>query len=63
LSDLLTEFQSQNELDNLINIISNGTAVTWQHINMLGEYDFNSIQFDNSRFDMQKLKAWKYLKN
>jgi TnpA family transposase len=64
LSNLLTDYQSQDELEELIAVIRNGTAVTWQHINMIGEYDFNTIQFDQSlRFDMQKLKAWKYLKS
>ena len=61
LSNLLTDYKSQDELEELIEVVRNGTAVTWQHINMLGEYDFNTLQFDlSSRFDMPKLKAWKY---
>jgi TnpA family transposase len=61
LSNLLTDYQSRDELEELIEVVRNGTAVTWQHINMLGEYDFNTLQFNqSSRFDMPKLKAWKY---
>ena len=45
------------------NVIQNGIAVTWWHINMLGEYDFSKQQSEKGgRFDIQKLKSWKYLK-
>ena len=29
-------------MEDMIAIIRNGTAVAWQHINMLGEYDFDN---------------------
>lgn len=41
ISQLLasTEKDKRNEL---LNIITNGSIMTWQHINMLGEYDFRN---------------------
>ena len=36
-------------------------GVAWQHINLLGEYDFNQL-LDNrpSRFDINQILAWKF---
>ncbi len=61
LSELVLKIKSQEELEEMIDVIRNGTAITWQHINMLGEYDFSKLVSDKTlRFDMQKLKSWKY---
>ncbi len=40
LSELLARIDSQPVLEEMISVIDNGTAVTWQHVNMMGEYDF-----------------------
>lgn len=61
LSELLTKIGSQEELEELIAIIRNSTAVVWHHVNMMGEYDFTKLLINNDlRFDMQKLRAWKF---
>ena len=63
LSDLITKVESQEELEDFVNSIRNGTAVAWEHINMLGEYDFTKLLNNKTlRFDMQKLMAMKYPK-
>ena len=66
LSELITKIKSQEELEEIMAVIKNSTAVAWHHINMLGEYDLTRTAFrkllNNSklRFDIEKLKAWKY---
>lgn len=63
LSDLITKVESQEELEDFVSSIRNGTAVAWEHINMLGEYDFTKLLNNKDlRFDMQKLMAMKYPK-
>lgn len=40
-------------------IIKNGSMLTWQHVNMRGEYDFTSAASNGSPFDMTKILALK----
>jgi hypothetical protein len=62
LSELLTKVESEKALEEMIDVIRNGTAVAWQHVNMLGEYDFNKLFTDRElRFDLKKIFEWKYL--
>ena len=44
----------------MLEVIRNGTAVAWQHINMLRKYDFNQL-FDNQLygFDLAQILDWK----
>lgn len=64
LSDLLSKANSQQEVEEIIAVVKNGTPVIWQHINLLGEYDFNQLLSNHIlQFGIQKLKAWKYAKN
>ena len=63
LSDLIIKVESPEELEDIVSSIRNGTAVAWEHINMLGEYDFSKLLNNKTlRFDMQKLMAMKYPK-
>ena len=65
---MLTKVQSQEELEEITAVIKNSTAVVWHHVNMMGEYDFIRAAFrkflnnNNLRFDIEKIKAWKYRK-
>ena len=61
LSELLARIDSQPVLEEMISVIGNGTAVTWQHVNMMGEYDFIKL-LDNKplRFDLERIFQWKY---
>jgi TnpA family transposase len=61
LSELLTKVESEEAMEDMIAIIRNGTAVAWQHINMLGEYDFDKmITNEKLRFDLKKIFEWKH---
>jgi TnpA family transposase len=63
LSDLLSKVEQQEEIEEIIVTVRNSTALTWKHINFIGEYDFTNLLNDKElRFDMAKLKAWKYQK-
>ena len=54
LSEMLTKVQSQEELEEIM-------AVVWHHVNMMGEYDFTKLlNKNNLRFDIDKIRAWKY---
>ena len=41
LSQLIYDAKTKEDRDHIINIIKNGSVVTWQHINMQGEYNFS----------------------
>ena len=68
LSDLLSKVEQQEEIEEIILTVRNSTALTWKHINFIGEYDFTRAAFRNLlndkelRFDMKKLKTWDYQK-
>jgi len=41
LSQLIFNAETKEEKKHIIDIIKNGSVVTWQHINMQGEYNFS----------------------
>jgi hypothetical protein len=48
-------------MDEMLKVIRNGTAVAWQHINMIGEYDFSKLtDLSTSRFNIKQILAWRY---
>ena len=63
LSEILTKVQSQEELEEIMAVIKNSTAVVWHHVNMMGEYDLTRAAFrkllnnNNLRFDIEKIRA------
>jgi hypothetical protein len=40
LSQLLSSTEEKTKRDELLKIIKNGSIMYWQHINLLGKYDF-----------------------
>ena len=63
LSEMLTKVQSEEELEEIMSVIKNSTAVVWHHVNMMGEYDFTKLLNNNNlRFDIDKIRARKYRK-
>jgi len=48
LSQLLLKAKTGYEKKKLIHTIKNGSVITWQHINLQGEYDFSSKTLENS---------------
>jgi len=47
LSKLISDAESDDQKANLINTIKNGSVITWQHINLQGEYDFSEERLEN----------------
>ena len=59
LSQLLATTEDKIKRDELLKIIKNGSIMSWQHINLLGEYDFRNKQAVNELFfDIEKILAW-----
>lgn len=59
LSQLLATTEDQEKRSEFLKIIQNGSIMTWQHINMLGEYDFrNKTASNEKKFDLEKILAW-----
>ena len=48
LSKLIYNAQSEEEKQELIDTIKNGSVVVWQHINLQGEYDFSDEMLKDS---------------
>lgn len=61
LSQLILSAKTRNDKTALVKIIQSGSMLTWQHVNMRGEYDFtkaaNSTNFDLSRILALKVEA------
>lgn len=52
LSQLLANCQDEQERNEMVSMIKNGSVLTWRHVNLHGEYDFRRQASNESRFDM-----------
>lgn len=59
LSQRLIAAKNPQEQKAILQIIKNGSVMTWQHVNMRGEYDFTRRAANDSPFDMAKILALK----
>jgi len=41
----------------MLDAITSGSLLTWQHVNMQGEYDFRRIAANDDSFDMGQILA------
>jgi len=50
-----------NDLDQrkMLHDITRGSLLTWQHVNLQGEYDFRQVAVNDKPFDMRKIMALK----
>jgi hypothetical protein len=48
LSQKLAETDDQTTRDTLLEAIASGSVVSWQHINLLGEYDFSEDKLQDT---------------
>lgn len=55
LSQLLVNNNSQEQKDQMIRSIKSGSAITWHHVNLHGEYDFTKNKANDERFEMAKI--------
>jgi len=64
LTQKLTELNSENEKQELIETFKNSSIITWQHINFHGEYDFSEEKTrDSIGFNLPKILSWKLDEN
>ena len=55
LSQLLTNNANTTERLKTVEAINKGSVISWQHINLQGEYDFTKHNNNDIRFDMNKI--------
>ena len=56
LSDVISRTKDPVERERIIKTIKNGSIVTWQHVNLQGEYDFSDDVLKKSlNFSLPKL--------
>ncbi|MCD8543216.1 MAG: transposase, partial [Gammaproteobacteria bacterium] len=59
LSQLLANCVDDNERNEIVSMIKNGSILTWRHINLYGEYDFKRPPSNDHAFDMVKILSLK----
>jgi TnpA family transposase len=59
LSDLVADTSDPDDRRDLIESISQGSVITWKHVNLRGEYDFRRKASNDARFDMDKIRSIK----
>ena len=47
------------EQQEMINLIKEGSVITWRHINLHGEFDFSRHAANESTFNMSRILALK----
>ncbi len=57
LSQQLSNTNNTEEKDEMLKAITSGSLLTWQHVNMQGEYDFRRAAANDEAFDMGKILA------
>ena len=55
LSQLLVNNENPEEKQQMLKSIQRGSIVSWQHVNLQGEYDFTRKFSGNATFDMEKI--------
>jgi len=59
LSERLSDVKNDTERREMLTAITNGSLLTWQHVNLQGEYDFRQEAANDEPFDMKKITALK----
>lgn len=59
LSQLLTDNSNANQRQQIIESIKHGSMITWQYVNLQGEYDFTKHAANYIPFDLTKILALK----
>ncbi|MEQ8879793.1 MAG: Tn3 family transposase, partial [Cyclobacteriaceae bacterium] len=59
ISDLLSQTTDEAKFQKIIHIVRNGSIMTWQHINIHGEYDFEVLfnKGEVSSFEFDKIRS------
>ena len=48
LTQKITEASSEQERQEILTVVRNGSVASWQHVNLIGEYDFSSEKLTDS---------------
>ncbi len=59
LSQQLSNKSSADERNEMLKTITSGSLLSWQHVNLQGEYDFRRTAANAGSFDMEKILALK----
>ncbi|MEQ8882664.1 MAG: Tn3 family transposase [Cyclobacteriaceae bacterium] len=59
ISDVLLNAGSNERFQEILDVVKSGSIMTWQHINIHGEYDFELLELDENHtiFQMEKILA------
>jgi len=57
LSQRLSNTSGVEEQHEMLNAITSGSLLTWQHVNLQGEYDFRQAAANDEPFNMEKILA------
>ena len=49
------ETKEKDKQQEMLKIIQNGSIMTWQHVNLHGEYDFTKVGLGREEFDMKRI--------
>jgi len=55
LSQKLSGANNETDQREMLNSITSGSLLTWQHVNLQGEYDFRQVAANDEPFDMKKI--------
>lgn len=59
LSQLLINCQGNKERDEMLNMIKEGSVLTWSHVNLHGEFDFRRYSANDHEFDLTQILKFK----
>jgi len=59
LSQLIANNTNQKQRQQIVESIKHGSMITWQHVNLQGEYDFTKHAANDMPFDLAKIFALK----
>lgn len=55
LSQILVDNNDQEQKEQMLRSIKSGSAITWHHVNLHGEYDFTKDKANDTTFEMTKI--------
>lgn len=59
LARQLSSTNNAEDRQQMLESISSGSLLTWQHVNVQGEYDFRHVAANDEPFDMRKIRGLK----
>lgn len=57
LSERIIDTPDPDERRHLVDAIGGGSVITWEHVNLRGEYNFTHTTANDASFDIDRIKA------